>query len=318
MSQQYSIEELLEQLEEVRREKRKMAREKRQIEQENRQIEQENRRIEQENRQIEQENRQLKNDKKKSDDRRKADDDKEKKNVTQRTTLGEFLRNYHTYLFRSLVIQSNIEQSTEGGTTDATGKYYPRYFRRWDDFIETQRRSFKIINDVLRNERLFKTKLTISEIKDLACDDKAPVVSKKDLENFEFVAIEKPVNDIIVALGKFTRHQMEQFNVSYISFANRFNSIGLGSSVGAGPESVGLQGEEAEQEITSREKGPSGPDRTCTRVDPKGSSLPAFIVEYKAAHKFPVDRLQVALSKENLLTEAVKHPNRTTTTSDPD
>jgi hypothetical protein len=61
--------------------------------------------------------------------------------------------------------------------------------------------------------------------------------------------------------------------------------------------------EDAPNPQTSR---PDKPDRFCIREDLEGKHTTAFVIEYKAAHKVPVEDLRRALRKETLCTEGTR------------
>ncbi|KAK9238375.1 hypothetical protein V1525DRAFT_418672 [Lipomyces kononenkoae] len=72
----------------------------------------------------------------------------------QETTLEEYLRDCHCYIFKALRIADKSVSSTGRGTR-VDGKRYPRRLCRWGDFANIQRDHFDTIKKDLGDTRLF-------------------------------------------------------------------------------------------------------------------------------------------------------------------
>ncbi len=117
------------------------------------------------------------------------------------------------------------------------------------------------------------------------------MASEEDLGYFEVRAVEGPVKDIISALSaKYTHPALQSLKVSPVSFSSVSYTILPKNETGE-ITSEGIQGE-------SRRI----PDRLCITQAPEGKRTIAFIVEYKAAHKVPVEDLRKAFTKKGLFT----------------
>jgi hypothetical protein len=65
----------------------------------------------------------------------------------QETTLEEYLRDCHLYIFKSLRIADKAISAT-GHATKVDAKCYPMWLRRWSDFANIQRNCFDTINGI--------------------------------------------------------------------------------------------------------------------------------------------------------------------------
>jgi hypothetical protein len=244
----------------------------------------------------------------------------------EQTTLKEYLRYCHVHLFKPLDVQSDKTKSTRAGTTAVGGKYYPFRILPWKNFIQNQRDNFKILEDVLGDERLFDPEVAIKQNQKHACG--SPVGSEEDIKPFELLAIEGPVKEIISALfAKTTDPKVLPFKVSRVSFTNHSLTISP-EEIGSGEMQTGeIQNEEIQrrqqQSQPNKQDTPNPqtprldkPDRFCIREDLEGKRTAAFVIEYKAAHKVPVEDLRRALRKETLCTEAVKRTRSSKTSLD--
>ena len=104
----------------------------------------------------------------------------------EETTLEEYLRDCHLYLFKALRI-ANESMSSTGRNTKVHGKFHSLWLRPWEDFTAIQREHFDKIKGVCGNDRLFYQSIATSAMNTRACRD--PVAYEKEIETFEKVAI---------------------------------------------------------------------------------------------------------------------------------
>ncbi|KAK7413196.1 hypothetical protein QQX98_007920 [Neonectria punicea] len=229
----------------------------------------------------------------------------------QQTTFDEYLRYCHQYLFKSLKIQ-RISQSTAGGTTDVTDKCYPLSLRSWKGFIDKQQRHYIITQDILQDERLLPSQLGVVEMGKTTC--KRPLASEEDLKIFEHLALEYPVENIIslVGLRSSTLPIGQELDCAAVSFENQPHSL-IESGPGEGEDEIfdedikRPRGQSGPEEIARNQKTSTkvGPDSWCFYTNHCGAKKIAFPVEYKAAHKVPVEGLRQALRNEDLFTRVI-------------
>ncbi|KAK3941988.1 hypothetical protein QBC46DRAFT_83814 [Diplogelasinospora grovesii] len=91
------------------------------------------------------------------------------KRQVQKTTLEEYLRDCHLYIFKALRI-ADTDVSSTGHATRVNGKYYPMWLRPWDEFTGTERdRYFAKIEKVFGDRRLFPESIATRDKPDDAC-----------------------------------------------------------------------------------------------------------------------------------------------------
>ncbi|KAK9318807.1 hypothetical protein V1517DRAFT_334523 [Lipomyces orientalis] len=226
----------------------------------------------------------------------------------QETTLEEYLRDCHRYIFEPLRIADKSVSSTGRGTR-VDGKRYPMRLCRWDDFANIQREHFDTINKAFGDRRLFPQSMKTRDKQDDACPD--PAAIEKHIDTFEKVAIESPVRRIFQKLLEVEPRIQEQFN--FVRLRLSCNSLELKgqSDIGQAGYSNPSKRVASEQEVRQ----PTYPDGLGIRKHPEGDENLAFVYEYKAAHKLMVEDLKPALAKEKLFIEVIQraHGNKTKT-----
>ncbi|KAH8193585.1 hypothetical protein TruAng_012249 [Truncatella angustata] len=81
----------------------------------------------------------------------------------QPTTLDEFLRNCHSYLYQNFKLADKSVSST--GSTRVDGKFYPKWLRPWTRFADALRQQqFDVITGACGGERLFNQESTTRDI----------------------------------------------------------------------------------------------------------------------------------------------------------
>ncbi|KAK9233862.1 hypothetical protein V1525DRAFT_115382 [Lipomyces kononenkoae] len=247
------------------------------------------REIEQLRRELEQERRQLERREKELERREKEQERREKELQVQvqETTLEEYLRDCHRYIFKALRMADKSVSSTGRGTR-VDGKRYPMRLCRWDDFANVQRDYFDTIKQAFGDRRLFSQSMNTRDKADDACPD--PVAIEKHIDRFENVAIESPVRRILQKLLEVEPRIQEQFN--FVQLRLSCNNLEL-----KGQSDIDQAGDASEQTVQTY------PDGLGLRKHPEGDENLAFVYEYKAAHELMVEDLKPALARENLFME---------------
>ncbi|TAQ83762.1 hypothetical protein B7494_g7911 [Chlorociboria aeruginascens] len=242
----------------------------------------------------------------------------------QYTTLKQYLEYSHQYLFQTLKVQLNKTLAAAGGTTRVNGKYYPSSLLPWVGFTETQRQHFDILKAVFKDERSLPSwENVVAHIGDTC---RYPLATEEDLKTFEFHAIERPVENIIKALATKVKENPGDrpdgldFDVSPIFFT--FHNYGTSGGNSEGGMSDGLIPTPLRQNGTNKRValGSKAPrsmlGRRCVHVNPAGDYTNRFVIQYKAAHKFPVKDLQQALGRRDLFQGVMKRKTSCKQTSD--
>ncbi|KND92283.1 hypothetical protein TOPH_02958 [Tolypocladium ophioglossoides CBS 100239] len=225
------------------------------------------------------------------------------------------MRYCHQHLFKSLQVQ-DTSKSSAWGPTGVTDKYYPLRLRSWEGFITTQQRHYDIIKDILHDEHLFPSLSDVLAIKRIS--SKRPVASEKDIRTFMLLALEDPVENIFDSIeSRSNAHPMSrEFDCAAVSFENQPYSLTesdaeeedegddemFGEDVQMGQGQSGPNQRVARDRKISRRE---GPDKWCFWTNHNGATKIAFPIEYKAAHKVPVEGLRQALGKEDLFAQVI-------------
>ncbi|KAH7123430.1 hypothetical protein B0J13DRAFT_566621 [Dactylonectria estremocensis] len=228
------------------------------------------------------------------------------------TSYDEYLRLCHRDLFSTLQVQDK-SKSSGGGTTDVTGKHYPLQLQPWKGFLEIQKTYHDIIREILQDDHLLPSQLAVLAIAQTA--SKRPVASEDDLRTFEHLAVEDPVENILAVTGPRSQsHPIgQELDCNAITFENHPLSLTeTGETDGDDDDDEiffeTVQGQTGSKKRVARQRKASrrkGPDRWCIRASHTGTRKTAFPIEYKAAHKIPVESFQKAMGKEGLFTRVI-------------
>ncbi|KAM3560522.1 hypothetical protein ARSEF4850_003623 [Beauveria asiatica] len=201
----------------------------------------------------------------------------------QKTTLAEYLYNCHFDLYQKLRLAGPLESST-GLATSVDGKYYPRWLRRWQAFTDNERQEH--FDDIIRicgEKRLFQQESTT---RDNGINfERKKAGYENAIDHFEKTAVEDPTWMILEPVWA-DRELRQKYQITDLTFMNGIRNFSdLNEDIGA--------------EIKLG-RGKQQPDGGGIRTGIDENESPAFMYDYKAAHKFAVEDLEAALEKETL------------------
>ncbi|KAM3552241.1 hypothetical protein MY1884_003652 [Beauveria asiatica] len=202
---------------------------------------------------------------------------------SQKTTLAEYLYNCHFDLYQKLRLAGPSESST-GLATSVDGKYYPRWLRPWQAFTDNGRREH--FDDIIRicgERRLFQQESTT---RDNGINfERKKAGYENAIDHFEKTAVEDPTWMILepVWADRELRQKYQITDLTFINGIRNFKDLN----------------EDIEAE-TKTGRGKQQPDGGGIRTGIDENESPAFMYDYKAAHKFAVEDLEAALEKETL------------------
>ncbi|CAK7275170.1 hypothetical protein SEPCBS57363_006543 [Sporothrix epigloea] len=291
---QREIERLRQQLADVRREYEDLRRQeeelRRQKEEERRQKEDEMVEKEEERRQIEELQRQ------------------------SPTQLFTYLSLVDDYLFRSLNVESDTSKTSTPGTTDVSGRFYPKHFFAWTDFDTLHADLFMQLETTLGSHALFPSRNALQAL----CEDSSPLVSDEaDLRPFLRNAVETPASLIVTRYLSVTRYLDATRHPKLSSFKFR------NSSYGENLRDLGIDIADAEGARGRPKKRPplsikmiGNPDRWgfATHLSEQEVYTHVLVGEYKAAHKLQAKKLQAVLAQspeDNFFALAVQEEEQT-------
>ncbi|KAH8715381.1 hypothetical protein HC256_004207 [Beauveria bassiana] len=226
-------------------------------------------------------------------ERREKEKERREKETERRknrkTTLAEYLYNCHFDLYQKLRLAGPSESST-GLATSVDGKYYPRWLRPWHAFTDSQRQEH--FDDIIRicgERRLFQQESTT---RDNGINfERKKAGYENAIDHFEKTAVEDPTWMILEPVWA-DRELRQKYQITDLTFINGIRNFSdLNEDIGA--------------EIKIG-RGKQQPDGGGIRTGIDENESPAFMYDYKAAHKFAVEDLEAALEKETLFTDVYK------------
>ncbi|OAA45720.1 hypothetical protein ISF_09588 [Cordyceps fumosorosea ARSEF 2679] len=201
----------------------------------------------------------------------------------RKTTLAEYLHNCHFDLYQKLRLAGPSESST-GFATSVDGKYYPRWLRPWHAFTDNQRQEH--LNDIIRvcgGRRLFQQ---ASTTRDNGINfERKKAGYENAIDHFEKTAVEDPTWMILAPVWA-DKELCQTYQITDLTFMNGIRNFN------------DLTEDLAAEIQTGRAK--QQPDGGGIRTGIDGNESPAFMYDYKAAHKFAVEDLEAALENETL------------------
>jgi hypothetical protein len=241
---------------------------------------------------------------------------------TRKTTLLELLDVCHTYLYTGLAIQTDATLSTRGDPANANNKLRPGKITAWEDFPEQQETIWdEIMESEFVLERHFTSLHTLEESGEAI--RQRMMSSRLDLHLFQRSTLEEYISSIVKQFYS-NRTLRRRFQLQgAIMFENHANTLSPESQLGGGIQRMSeLEGQRRRasrlqaQPILADSTDPAaaalaGTARSVGLEKPTRSSHPfadqfcvyntsntthdtehrnaAFIIDYKAPHKLPLE-----------------------------
>jgi hypothetical protein len=250
----------------------------------------------------------------------KARRDAEKK--IQPTTLPQFLDACHVHLQAGLAVQS-ADLSTKGDPSNARQKKRPTYMREWSDFPARQ---IAIWNELVCSSFMtighFTSPHTMLEYGENI--RRRMMGSELDIHHFQRSTVEENVSMIVERIYK-DEHLRRKFGLKgSVQFENHANTLSPDDALSGRMQSVKISDRgrrrsprllemERRDRADSRPKSPGSKSLLTTRpradqfcvynmsTDPEREErVPAFIIEYKAPHKFTLRAIKEGLQDMTL------------------
>ena len=223
--------------------------------------------------------------------------------LLRKTTLSEYLDLCQRHLFDPISVQTNKSWTTQGGVTSPKGKLRPITIRPWTDFLEEQGAVFDRLFEhypLYDGPRVFESASVVAALERKV--RQRPLASETDLMMIENLAIEDPVTDIVRSLAAVDAVREEFRLPASIRFDNHINSLNFDADEVA--ERLARQTLDPITPVTPLPgRRALCPDQICVYFqDGDGYTIgrPAFVVEYKAAHKVTTAMLRAGLHEMEL------------------
>ncbi|CAK7275197.1 hypothetical protein SEPCBS57363_006556 [Sporothrix epigloea] len=263
------------------------------------------------------------------EERRQKEEERQQKEKLQQlqspTRLLAYLSLVDELLFRSLTVETDTHKSSAPGTTDVSGRFYPKHFLAWTDFDTLHADLFAQLETTLGSDALYPSRNALQALG----ENSSPLVSDEtDLRPFLRNAVEKPaalinekrMNERIVfnenhsadkkpaarvsVLGRaaliVTRYLAATRHPKLSSFKFRNSSYGEDLR-GLGVDAANAEGARGrpKKRLPSSVKTIGNPDRWgfATQRSEQEVYTHVLVGEYKAAHKLRAAKLQAVLAQ---------------------
>ncbi|PMD60202.1 uncharacterized protein K444DRAFT_494177, partial [Hyaloscypha bicolor E] len=197
---------------------------------------------------------------------------------TRPTSFEEYIRACHTLLSKPLFIQTDKSLSAQGSIASPKNKPCPTLLKPWTDFPVLQQQLFeRIYQYIPPDAELFSSTQYLTELGQDICD--RPLASKKDLEAYQRLAVERPTTHIISHLQRIEEARHAFYLGEGIIFENHANTLSDSN-------------EEVQQSSNPKQR---NADQICVYKEADGTRSLCMVVEYKPSHKLSVFNLRAGL-----------------------
>ncbi|KAE8322891.1 hypothetical protein BDV39DRAFT_218158 [Aspergillus sergii] len=221
---------------------------------------------------------------------------------TQETTLPEFLDACHVHLSLGLSIQEDKSSSTKGDPANADRKLRPAKIREWTYFPNEQVSIWEELMSTEGRERMVSWELDLGYFQRQTVESRVASVVKQLHANPQLretfclngdVAFENHANTL-------TDESNIVANMSSLSLSQRQprRSDRLAAKSGSAGLSAQLPGRS--QKTTQPRNSRPRADQFCVCNKGPEGKVPAFIIEYKAPHKFSLAHIKAGLQDMDL------------------
>ncbi|KAI1119908.1 hypothetical protein F5Y10DRAFT_146051 [Nemania abortiva] len=235
-------------------------------------------------------------------DRKRKDAEKRAEN-SRPQTLQTFLESCHA-LSLAIRVVTKRSLTTQGNTTNPTGRVYPQRIIPWDKY-DTQQEGIwsRLSGDwPFCSGAIFPSAHAL----DYVASRIRPITSETGLRDFERDTVENAVEQLVDEVYKDEQLRVHLGIQGSVTFENHTN---LEGAVDADSESTQNMANAKGTDVTTpapkrprpkaHRKGRRGPaDQFCIYRKSDGQDVPVLAIEYKAPHKLTKDEVVVGLNKE--------------------
>ena len=282
--------------------------ENRALEEQHRREEEQRRREGEQRRREDAEDRALKEQHRREEEQRRREVAEALNTASQPQNLQQYLETCHS-LHLAIDVVTDRSLTTQGETTNPTGRIFPRRIVPWDDFAMRQE---EIWNDLSISQLLSKPAFPSSHQMEYVKSLLKPISSEVGLRDFERDVVENAVQKLVdrVNTDPLLRISLGiQGTVTFESHTNLGTTDDLISEPmehmsldgnDAGPVAQGPAPKQAPAPKTRRKARGKGnrADQFCIYRTSDGQNVPALAIEYKAPHKLSLDEIITGLKAE--------------------
>ncbi|EGU82799.1 hypothetical protein FOXB_06687, partial [Fusarium oxysporum f. sp. conglutinans Fo5176] len=311
------IERLREQLREAHRlreeeqrrreeEQRRREEEQRRREEEQRRREEEQRRREEEQRRREEEQRRreaaegraLEEQHQREEEQRRREEAEERADASRPLTLQQYLETCHS-LSLAIEIITDRSLTTQGDTTNPTGRIYPRRIIPWTTFAREQEKVWDqlSISPSFSSRPAFPSRHQLDYVRSLL----RPVSSEIGLRNCERDVVENAVQKLMDATYNDSSLRSHLGLDGTVTFESHTNLGPTDDSLSESMEQVSI-GSRPPSRMTRRRRKARGKgnrgDQFCIYWTSDDQNVPVVAIEYKAPHKLKRGEIVTGLASE--------------------
>ena len=289
--------------------------ENRALEEQHRREEEQQRRKEAENRALEEQHRREEEQRRRKEAENRALEDQHRRQVAEALTTASRPQNLQQYLETChslhLAVQVVTDRSltTQGETTNPTGRIFPRRIIPWDDFAMRQE---EIWNDLSISELFCEPAYPSNHQMEYVRSLLKPISSEVGLRDFERDVVENAVQKLVdrantdpllrSSLGiqgtvTFESHTNLGTTDDLISEPMEHMSLDQDDTGATAQGSAPNQAPAPKSRRKARGKG-NRADQFCIYRTSEGRNVPALAIEYKAPHKLSLDEIITGLEAE--------------------
>ncbi|KAI1145883.1 hypothetical protein F4825DRAFT_442461 [Nemania diffusa] len=226
-------------------------------------------------------------------------------------SLQQYLDRCHSLLSLSIHVETDPLSTTQGDTTNPTGRVFPRRIVPWHDFSARQEHIWGMLADQpFCDHAIFPSPHQLDYVASLI----RPITSETDLRHFARDTVEVAVQKLVDAAYDDEQLRTTLALQGSVTFESHTN-LGGGANVDALTESIeqmDMTKDDAQlatpppkrpprtRPARNTKKGKRGPaDQFCVyRRRTDGRNVPALAIEYKAPHKLTRDEVVTGLKGE--------------------
>ncbi|KAI0423988.1 hypothetical protein F5Y09DRAFT_336142 [Xylaria sp. FL1042] len=225
-------------------------------------------------------------------------------------SLRQYLESCHSLLSLAIHVETDPSSTTQGDTTNPTGRVFPRRIIPWHDFPARQENIWGLLaGQPFCDHAIFPSPHQLDYVATLI----KPIASETDLRHFARDTVEIAVQKLVDAAYDDDQLRAALDIQGSVTFESHTNLGGASVSVDALTESVHQIDMASEatgatplplkpsrtRAHRKTKRGKSGPaDQFCVYRRSDGRNVPALAIEYKAPHKLTRDEVVAGLQGE--------------------
>jgi hypothetical protein len=234
---------------------------------------------------------------------------REAEELIQQQTLQQYLEGCHS-LDLAIDVVTDPSSTTQGDTTNPTGRIFPRRIIPWADFATKQEEIWDLLSadSPFSSEPAFASRHQLEYVKSVL----RPISCEIGLRNFERDVVENAVQKLVdeVYDDLLLRSNLGlQGTITFESHTNLGNTAGDPitepmehisngiDNVGAAASAPASKPPATKAHRKARGKG-NRADQFCIYRTSDSQNIPVLAIEYKAPHKLSVDEIAVGLESE--------------------